>query len=116
MMLASAQVPGPLPFQSLLSPFSVCRYKIHQPAAETSVWNSKNLQNIFLGLVPTPLTQIKSWYFAQPETTSGQKTAYAEHGVSLIRLCESPDENFVMIKPQFQEKTKNGKGFWFGFA
>lgn len=79
-------------------------------------WNRKNLQPIFLGLVPAPLTQVKSWYFAQPETTSGQKSAYAERDVPLIRPSESPNESFVMIKPPFQGKTKDGKGVWFGFA
>lgn len=79
-------------------------------------WNKKNRRNIFLGLVPAPLTQVKSWCFAQPETTAGQKSAYAEHDMPLIRPSESPDESFVMIKPQFQGKTKNGKGFWFRFA
>lgn len=36
-----------------------------------------------------------------------------------ISICktplESPDEDFVMIKPQFLGKTKNGKGFGLGF-
>lgn len=61
---------------------------------------------------PTLLTQVKNSCFAQPETTSGQKSAYAKHDVPLIRPLESPDEDFVMIKPQFQGKTKELKGIW----
>lgn len=48
---------------------------------------------------PILLTQVNSSCFAQPETTSGQKSAYANNDVALIRPFESPGEDFVMIKP-----------------
>lgn len=62
-------------------------------------WHSRNLQNLFLGIVLVPFTWIKTCYFAQLENTSGQKLAYAERDLPLIRPFESPDESFVMIKP-----------------
>lgn len=74
-------------------------------------WNRKKLQIFFFTLV----TQVKTSCFAQPETTSGQKSAYAKHDVPLIRSLESPDEDFVMIKPLFLGKTMNEKGFGSGF-
>lgn len=111
-MLLSAQIPVPLPSHSSESFLSI---QIQNPPADSSneaEMAQKKATESFSGTCkPTPLTQVRSLCFAQPETTSGQKSAYAKHDVPLIRPLEPSDEDLIMIKQQFLGKTKNEKGF-----
>lgn len=64
-------------------------------------WSGKTLKNTFL---------LPHAWRAHTETTSGQRSAYAEHGVPLLDHL-SLLMSFVITKPQFQGQTKNGKDF-----